>query len=187
MPFEFRKLEISGPLLIEPRRFPDERGWFMEMYRTSDFQQGGIDHHFVQDNLSFSTRGVLRGLHYQVAPAAQAKLVSVLHGEIFDVAVDIRPQSETYGRWISHPLSARTGAALYIPAGFAHGFVVTSADALVCYKCSAEYNHACERGIIWNDPSVGVDWPISDPVVSDKDRLLPLLPPGPSPAGHGRS
>ncbi len=187
MPFEFHALDIPGPLLIEPRRFPDERGWFMEFYKQSDFRAAGIAEQLVQDNVSFSSRGVLRGLHYQVAPAAQAKLVSVLHGEIFDVAVDIRPQSETYGRWIGHPLSAHSGAALYIPAGFAHGFVVTSADALVCYKCSAEYNHACERGIIWNDPSLGIEWPISDPIVSDKDRLLPLLPARPPSAGRGHS
>ena len=176
MPFEFENLEIPDLVLIEPQRFPDERGWFMELHKEPDFQHAGIDEHFVQDNVSFSKHKVLRGLHYQVAPAQQAKLVTVLHGEIFDVAVDIRPHSPSYGRWIGLALSARAGSALYIPAGFAHGFVVTSADALVYYKCSTEYNHASERGIIWNDPSVGIEWPVSDPVVSAKDRLLPLLP-----------
>lgn len=185
MPFRFTTLEIPELILVEPQRFPDDRGWFMETFKESEFAHSGIAERFVQDNVSFSQRGVLRGLHYQVAPAAQGKLVTVLSGEVFDVAVDIRPHSQHYGTWAGITLTARSGHALYIPPGFAHGFVVTSAEALVCYKCTAEYNHAAERGIIWNDPSIGIDWPVNEPLVSDKDRMLPLLPPRPE-AGGGR-
>ena len=176
MPFEFETLKIPGPVLVRPLSFPDERGWFMELYKVSVFRAAGIPEHFVQDNVSFSRHKVLRGLHYQAAPAAQAKLVSVLHGEVFDVAVDIRPGSVTFGHWLGKRLNAQLGEMLFIPAGFAHGYMVTSAEALVSYKCSHEYHHECERGIIWNDPSIGIDWPYGDPIVSDKDRLLPLLP-----------
>ncbi len=175
MPFSFRALEIPDLIVIEPQRFPDERGWFMERFKASDFADAGIREQFVQDNVSFSSHGVLRGLHYQVAPAAQSKIVTTLSGEIFDVAVDLRPDSATYGRWLGLALSAARGEALYIPAGFAHGFVVTSREALVLYKCSAEYNRRCERGVLWNDPALAVRWPIADPVVSEKDHRLPLL------------
>ena len=181
MPFRFITLEIPGLVLVKPQRFPDERGWFMESFKQSDFAKGGISEQFVQDNISFSRQGVVRGLHYQSGRAAQGKLVTVLAGEIFDVGVDVRPRSEHYGRWAGVTLTADGGQALYIPPGFAHGFVVTSAEALVCYKCTTEYNHNAERGIIWNDPSIGINWPVTDPIVSHKDRELPLLPPRPEP------
>ena len=175
MPFEFRRLEIPGLVLVQPGRFADERGWFMERFKRSAFTEAGIEDRFVQDNVSYSTYGVLRGLHYQVAPAEQAKLVTALQGEIFDVAVDLRPGSPSYRRWIGVPLDAARGEALYIPTGFAHGFVVISNEALVLYKCTAEYAPECERGLRWNDRSIGIHWPVSDPVVSPKDRKLPLL------------
>ncbi len=175
MPFEFRRLEIPDLVLVEPKRFADQRGWFMETYKHSAFVEAGISTEFVQDNMSFSTYGVLRGLHYQVAPAEQAKLVTVLQGEIFDVGVDLRPDSPTRLAWQGANLSAERGDALFIPAGFAHGFVVLSKDALVLYKCSAEFAPDCERGIRWDDPAIEIQWPLSNPIVSDRDRQLPTL------------
>ncbi len=175
MPFEFQRLRIPELVLVQPKRFPDQRGWFMETYKHSAFVEAGITTEFVQDNMSFSTHGVLRGLHYQIAPAEQAKLVTVLQGEIFDVAVDLRPDSATRLGWIGASLSAERGDALFIPAGFAHGFVVLSKDALVLYKCSAEFAPDCERGIRWDDPAIDIQWPLSNPIVSDRDRQLPSL------------
>ncbi len=170
MPFRFRRLALPELLLIEPKRYPDARGWFMEQFKRTEFAAAGIVDTFVQDNVSYSVRGVLRGLHYQAAPSAQAKLVTTLEGEVFDVAVDVRPDSDRYGQWTGVWLRADRGTALYIPTGFAHGFLVTSHDALVLYKCSAEYNPECERGIRWDDPVIAIRWPISDPIVSEKDR-----------------
>lgn len=172
MPFDFQPLSLSGVIVVTPRHFRDDRGWFAERYRQTDFAAAGITESFVQDNVSYSSRGVLRGLHFQDAPAAQAKLVTALSGEIFDVAVDIRRDSQTYLRWIGVRLDATSGTALFIPKGFAHGFVVTSAEALVMYKCSAEYCPDCEGGIAWNDPTIGIEWPVDKPIVSEKDLCL---------------
>ncbi len=175
MSFQFRHLELPDVILIEPRNLRDERGFFRETYKASEFAAGGIPATFVQDNHSHSTRGVLRGLHYQNPPRAQAKLVSVCKGEIFDVAVDIRKGSPTYGHWVAEILSADTGCMLYVPPGFAHGFCVLSAEADVIYKVTAEFALELDRGIRWNDPDIGVQWPITDAILSAKDAGLPLL------------
>lgn len=175
MPFEFKRLDIPDVILVVPKVFGDDRGFFLESYRHSEFIAGGIPGHFVQDNHSRSVKGVLRGLHYQKDPAAQGKLVRCLHGSIFDVAVDIRKASPTYGTWVSAELTGDNNHMLYVPPGFAHGFQVLSDAAEVLYKCTAEYAPAEDRGIIWNDPSIGVHWPLTDPVLSGKDRVLPLL------------
>jgi len=175
MPFEFNRLDIPEVILVVPKIFGDDRGFFLEFYKHSDFIAGGIPEHFVQDNHSRSVKGVLRGLHYQKEPAAQGKLVRCLNGRIFDVAVDIRKGSRTYGAWVSAELTAENNHMLYVPPGFAHGFQVVSDTAEVLYKCTAEYAPAQDRGIIWNDPSVGIQWPLPDPVLSGKDRVLPLL------------
>ena len=160
---------LAGMYLIEPRVFRDQRGSFLESWNEERYRQLGIVGPFVQDNASVSTRGVLRGLHYQ-SPHAQGKLVSVLEGEVFDVAVDLRAGSPTYGRWSGHLLSAENGHQLYIPEGLAHGFVTLSQRAVFSYKCTDYYTPAAERTLLWNDPDVGVDWPVADPILSDKDR-----------------
>ncbi len=175
MPFLFTSLEIPGVMLIEAKAFGDERGYFSEVYRHSEFVKEAISTVFVQDNLSHSTRGVQRGLHYQKHPAAQAKLVSVIRGEIFDVAVDIRKRSPTYGKWVAATLSAGNHRMLYVPEGFAHGFCVLSEEADVWYKVSSEYSPEHERGIIWNDPEIGIQWPIQKPLLSPKDLQYPSL------------
>jgi len=175
MPFEFKRLEIPEIILIDPQVFPDERGFFMETYRYSDFANFGLEERFVQDNHSRSARGVLRGLHYQKPPKPQGKLVRVVVGEIFDVAVDIRKGSPTYGKWVGVRLSAESKQMLYIPPGFAHGFCVLSEEAEVIYKVTEEYSRPHEAGIIWNDPEVGIDWPIEQPILSCKDAALPTL------------
>ena len=173
MAFKFQRLEIPDVILIEAQAFEDGRGLFVERYRRSIFSANGIDDTFVQDNYSHSLRGVLRGLHYQKHPKAQAKLVTLLKGEIFDVAVDIRRGSPTYGRWVGETLSAKDCRLLYIPVGFAHGFCVLSEQADVLYKVTAEYAPELDRGVIWNDPVIGIRWPIDDPTVSLKDAKLP--------------
>lgn len=175
MPFRFRRLEIPEIILVEPKIFGDDRGFFMETYKRSEFAANGIADTFVQDNHAHSVRGVLRGLHYQKDPQAQAKLVTVVWGEIFDVAVDIRQGSSTYGHWVGEVLSAENGRMLYIPAGFAHGYCVLSDVADLVYKASAEYAPDLERGILWNDPEIGIGWPITDPILSPRDEQLPPL------------
>lgn len=175
MPFRFTRLEIPEVVLIEPAVFPDERGFFMEAYKYSEFAAFGISERFRQDNHSRSRKGVLRGLHYQNPPKAQGKLVRAVAGEIFDVAVDIRKGSPTYGRWVGATLSAENKAMLYIPAGFAHGFCVLSEAAEVLYKTTEEYAPECEAGIIWNDPEIGIRWPVEDPIISPKDARWPPL------------
>jgi dTDP-4-dehydrorhamnose 3,5-epimerase len=175
MSFEFQRLDIPDVVLIQSRGFEDPRGVFMEYYRRSAFSAHGIHDVFVQDNYSHSQRGVLRGLHYQKRPQAQAKLVIAFRGEIFDVAVDIRQGSPTYGRWVGKILSAENGCLLYIPVGFAHGFCVLSEEVDVVYKVTAEYTPELDRGIIWNDPELGIRWPIHNPTVSAKDAQLPSL------------
>lgn len=175
MPFTFTPLEIPAVVHIESKRFGDARGFFQETYKRSEFEAHGIRALFIQDNHSRSVHGVLRGLHYQKAPSEQGKLVQVMQGELFDVAVDIRQDSPTYGRWVAKILCGDRPEMLYIPAGFAHGFCVLSKTVDFVYKCSAEYAPESEAGIAWNDPQIGIDWPIANPVLSQKDRALPLL------------
>jgi len=176
MPFEVNDQNLAGLKLIIPRLFHDERGYFCEIYKKSDFRQQGIKELFIQDNFSLSRQGVLRGLHFQLPPYTQGKLVQCVRGQIFDVAVDIRVDSVTFGRWHSFDLSENNHHILYIPAGFAHGFLTLSADALVMYKATKEYAPEADRGIIWNDPEVAIKWPIIDNIiVSEKDKLHPTL------------
>ena len=175
MNFLFTPLAIADVILVEPRAFNDERGFFMESYKESAFAEGGIDVRFVQDNRSLSQKGVLRGLHYQKPPHAQGKLVSVTQGEIFDVAVDIRPESPTFGRWASATLTAENRLMLWIPEGFAHGFQALSETAQVHYKTTSEYAREFDAGLRWNDPEIGVKWPIDPPLLSAKDETLPAL------------
>lgn len=175
MPFIFKKLEIPGVILIEPKIFKDNRGYFMETYKYSDFAKAGIKENFIQDNCSSSVRRVLRGLHYQKNPNAQGKLVQCLKGRIFDVAVDIRKGSETFKKWIGLELSDENNYMLYIPPAFAHGFIVLSETADVIYKCTKEYSPEDDRGIIWNDPEIGIIWPLHNPILSEKDARHPRL------------
>ena len=172
---EFRESDkIKGLIEVTPKVFEDNRGYFFESYREELFQKNGIAERFVQDNQSFSTKGVLRGLHYQRAPFAQGKLVRVIMGSVLDVAVDIRPGSPTFGQYEAFLLSAQNQKMLYLPPGFAHGFV-TLEDAIFTYKCTNLYDKASEGGIIYNDPALNIDWGITDPVVSEKDLILPVL------------
>jgi len=175
MPFTFPKLSIPDVILVEARTFPDDRGFFMESFKESEFIKNGIATKFVQDNYSQSSKGTLRGLHYQKDPKAQAKLVTVLKGEIFDVGVDIRQNSPTFGKWVGEILSENNHRLLYVPEGFAHGFCVLSDKADVIYKVNNEYSPENDRGILWNDPDVNVDWPMENPTLSEKDQKQPLL------------
>lgn len=160
---------IAGLLRVEIASFADERGRFLETWNARRYAAAGIDAAFVQDNISVSRRAVLRGLHYQVAPFEQGKLVSVLAGAVWDVAVDLRPGSATRGRWYGCELSADNGVQLWIPPGFAHGFVVMSDSATFYYKCTAPYERSAERAIRWDDPGLKIAWPVSSPVLSPKD------------------
>jgi dTDP-4-dehydrorhamnose 3,5-epimerase len=175
MPFKFKRLEIPDIILVEAQAFSDERGFFLEGFKESIFHINGIKSKFVQDNYSHSIKNVLRGLHYQKDPKAQAKLVIVTRGEIFDVAVDIRKGSSTYGKWIYQILSDKNHKLLYIPEGFAHGFCVSSDTADVLYKVSSEYSPEYERGILWNDPDVSIKWPLDKPIMIQKDLQLSTL------------
>lgn len=166
--------KLPGVLIIVPEVFGDARGFFIETWHQERYTKAGLPARFVQDNLSFSTRGVLRGLHFQ-NPNPQAKLVYVLQGEVFDVAVDIRDGSATFGQWVGINLSADNQRQLYIPGGFAHGFCVTSRETLFAYKCTDFYNPQAEKGIIWNDPDIGIDWPVDTPILAEKDRVYPRL------------
>ena len=165
---------LPGMLIIAPDVFGDSRGFFMETYNEARYRDAGLPRRFVQDNLSFSARGVLRGLHYQ-NPDAQGKLLYVLSGEVFDVAVDIRAGSPTFGEWAGVTLSEENHRQLWIPEGFAHGFQVASESALLVYKCTALYNRESEGAILWNDPEIGIEWPIGQPTLSEKDRAAPTL------------
>jgi dTDP-4-dehydrorhamnose 3,5-epimerase len=160
---------INDVLIIEPDVFEDKRGYFMEIYHPKRYRECGIWTDFVQDNLSFSVQSTLRGLHYQINQP-QAKLVQVLVGRVFDVAVDIRYRSGTFGKWTAAYLSEENKRQMLIPEGFAHGFCVLSSTALVLYKCSDLYDPLNEGGILWCDPDIGIDWPVKDPIVSEKDR-----------------
>lgn len=175
MSFTFKKLQIPDVVIVTPNIFSDERGWFMEAYKRSDFEKNGISLKFVQDNHSKSAKGVLRGLHYQLNPNAQGKLVKVLKGRIFDVAVDIRKGSPFYGKWIGLELSDKSNQMLWIPHGFAHGFIAMEDETEILYKVTNEYSPEKDRGIIWNDPDVGIKWPIKNPILSEKDSQLPLM------------
>ncbi len=173
MPFRFKRLEIPDLILIETKVFDDDRGYFLEAYKSSEFHAVGIKDTFVQDNFSHSTSGTIRGLHYQNHPWAQAKIIRAIRGEIFDVAVDIRKGSPTYGRWVSVILSDKNSQMLYVPAGFAHGFYVISDEADINYKTSAEYFPKADGGILWSDPELNICWPTRSPTISPKDALLP--------------
>ncbi|MCX5641976.1 MAG: dTDP-4-dehydrorhamnose 3,5-epimerase [Candidatus Omnitrophica bacterium] len=175
MAFEFSQTDIPGVILVKPNISTDIRGLFSETYKYSIFAAHGIPDQFLQDNYSRSVKGVLRGLHYQLPPFGQAKLIRCLAGEIFDVAVDIRRNSVTFGKWTAVVLSADNRKMLYIPEGFAHGFCILSEFAEVAYKVTMEYAPDCDRGIRWNDPEMAISWPTENPVVSEKDRCLPLL------------
>ena len=175
MKFIFQKLKIPELILVTPKIFSDERGYFFENYKTSEYFSNGITTKFVQDNISHSVKGVLRGLHYQKNPKAQAKLVTALRGEIFDVAVDLRENSPTFGKWTGEILSEINHKSLYIPEGFAHGFSVLSEEADVFYKVNNEYSKESEGGIRWNDPEIDISWSIENPIISEKDNVLPLL------------
>jgi len=175
MPFLFTPTVIPEVVVIEPRVFPDERGFFMEGYKRSAFAAQGIADIFVQCNHSKSSRGILRGLHYQKNPKAQGKLVRVVLGEIYDVVVDLRHGGPTYGQWVGVTLSAENKKMLYVPEGFAHGFCVTSEQAEVLYSATAEYAPECEAGVLWNDPELGISWPIAEPQLSTRDRAWPPL------------
>jgi dTDP-4-dehydrorhamnose 3,5-epimerase len=172
VPFEFEECEIHSVLLIKPKVFFDERGFFLETYKKSSFREAGIKEDFNQDNFSFSKRGVLRGLHLQRKPKSQSKLVRCVKGEILDVIVDVRANSNTFGKWLSFLLNDVNQHILYVPDGFLHGFVVLSENAIVHYKASCEYCVNCEDGVVWNDKTLDINWQIKDPIVSDKDKLL---------------
>lgn len=175
--FNFIKTDIEDVIIVEPRVFGDNRGYFMETYQEKVFNDGGILSDFVQDNQSKSIKGVLRGLHYQ-KEHPQAKLVRVIKGEVFDVAVDMRKNSKTYGKWVGIVLSEQNKKQFYIPRGFAHGFLVLSDEAEFVYKCDDFYHPEDEGGIIWDDPSVGIAWPITDDmqiVLSEKDKKHPYF------------
>lgn len=175
MPFQFSRLAIPDIILIAPKVFADPRGMFIETYKYSDFAKEGIKGYFIQDNHSRSQKNVLRGLHYQNHPKPQGKLVRCIKGKIFDVCVDIRKQSPTFGKWVSHVLDDVLHESLYIPPGFAHGFFTLSETAEMIYKCTDEYAPECEAGIIWNDPDINIVWPGSDPSFSERDKKHPSL------------
>ena len=176
MPFEFEPQKIADVILIKPKVFGDNRGFFLESYKKSDFTANGIDVEFNQDNHSKSTAHVLRGLHYQAKPHMQAKIVRCIKGCIYDAAVDIRPDSKTFGQYVKVELSEENKQMLYIPEGFAHGFVVLSDTAEILYKASGEYAPLADRGILWNDKDINIDWEINfEPILSEKDKVQPRL------------
>ena len=174
---ESRPLAIADVVLMEPRAFADERGLFFESFNAAAFAEAtGVSRLFVQDNHSVSRRGVVRGLHYQLPPFAQGKLVRVVAGAVFDVAVDVRRGSPTFGRWVGEMLSAENRRQLWIPEGFAHGFMALEDETQFLYKTTAPYNRDSERAIMWNDPAIAIDWPRNfDPIVSERDMRSPVL------------
>jgi dTDP-4-dehydrorhamnose 3,5-epimerase len=169
-----KETALPGVVLITPRVFQDERGVFFETYKTVDYAAAGINCEFVQDNVSVSTSRVIRGLHYQV-PNPQAKLIQVLSGAVLDVAVDVRRGSPTFGKWVAEVLSDENRRQLFLPAGFAHGIAVLGSPAIVSYKCSTLYCQAGDAAVLWNDPDIGVAWPVDDPILSAKDAAAPRL------------
>jgi len=172
---KFHDTNLPGVLVVEPTVFDDPRGYFYEAYHRDKFAEAGIDFSFVQDNHSHSTKGTIRGLHYQLDPHAQGKLVRTIAGEIFDVAVDIRPTSPTFRKWVGVVLSAENKRQLWVPPGFAHGLCALSDTVDVIYKCTSLYAPEYERSIIWNDPDIGIDWPVKAPLLSTRDLAAPLL------------
>ena len=175
MPYTVTLTSLPGVLILDPRVFGDERGFFFESFQINRYRDAGITENFVQDNVSRSSKGILRGLHYQLVQP-QGKLVYVTRGEVFDVAVDLRRSSSTFGRWFGVLLNDENHRQLYVPPGFAHGFYVTSETADFCYKCTDFYNPSHERTLLWNDPTVGVEWPRLDlPILSAKDQQGRLL------------
>ena len=172
MPFTFEKLKIPHIILITPRVFEDKRGHFFESYKQSEFNINGITEEFVQDNISKSSQGVLRGLHYQIEPHAQGKLIRCVSGAILDVAVAIRKSSSSFGQWIAVELNNENKKMIYIPPGFAHGFYTISETAEIMYKVTSEYHAQSERGIIWNDNDINIEWPEEKPLLSEKDAIL---------------
>lgn len=175
MPFEFTNTEIRGLKVIKPEIFEDKRGTFMETYKTAAFEKAGIDARFIQDNYSKSTANVLRGLHYQEGDAVQAKLIKCSEGVIFDAVVDLREESATFGESWSTILSEHNAKMLYVPRGLAHGFLALSGAAKVGYKVDNDYRPDRERGIIWDDPTLAIDWPVESPVLSEKDTNWPTF------------
>lgn len=175
MPFEFTKLELPEVFLIKPRVFGDDRGFFLETYKESDFIEAGIKDKFIQENHSKSSKNVLRGLHYQLPPKAQGKLVRCVRGKVFDVAVDIRKSSGNFGKWVGVELSEENKHMIYIPPGFAHGFVTLTDNVEITYKCTDLYSPENEREIIWNDPDININWPVTDVTLSEKDAKGVLL------------
>jgi len=169
-----KSTSLPGVVILEPDVYRDHRGYFLETWHQGRYAEAGLPGRFVQVNVSSSSRGVLRGLHYQ-HPSAQGKLLTVLRGAIFDVAVDIRVGSPTFGRWEAVVLSSEDHRQLYIPPGFAHGFVVTGDEALVCYKCTEFYRPGQEYGVLWSDPDIGIPWPVESPTLSPKDADAPRL------------
>ncbi len=168
--------ELDGVLIIEPKVFGDNRGWFMETYSRRDFEDAGITAEFVQDNRSFSSKkGIIRGLHFQRNPMCQAKLLTCLKGEILDVAVDLRKDSPTYKKWISVKLTAENKKQIFIPKGFAHGFLTLTDDVEIMYKCDELYSPECDGGIRFDDPEIGVEWGVENPILSEKDKNAPFL------------
>jgi dTDP-4-dehydrorhamnose 3,5-epimerase len=174
---EITKTPIAGLLVLTPRVFQDDRGYFLESFNAKNLAEAGITTSFVQDNESKSTRGVIRGLHYQLNPHAQAKLVRVIEGTVFDVAVDLRKDSPTFGQWYGLELSGENKIQLFIPRGFAHGFSVLSETAVFAYKCDAYYEPKSERGIVYNDPQLNIDWKVdeNEACISGKDQANPLF------------
>lgn len=178
MPFTFTPTALKEVIVIEPQFFGDHRGFFGETYKKSEFKKAGINEEFVQDNHSFSSKGVLRGLHYQLSPYQQGKLIRVISGSVWDVAVDIRPNSPTFKQWVAITLSSENKKMFYIPPGFAHGFLSLSDDTHFLYKCTAEYAPSHERAIIYNDCELSIEWPIAQigaPQISDKDKNAPPI------------
>ena len=170
MAFHLEATTIKDLVLIRPDVFGDERGFFMESHNQGAFKEIGLDLSFYQDNLSFSSKGILRGLHFQREPFEQGKLVSVIDGEVLDVAVDIRKSSPTYGQHFSVVLSGKNHLMMYVPPGFAHGFTVLSDTCYFHYKCTGPYNQPAEGGLMWNDPDLNIDWGVKNPVLSEKDK-----------------
>jgi dTDP-4-dehydrorhamnose 3,5-epimerase len=175
MPFKFTPTQLPEIILIEPKVFEDGRGYLLESYKQSEFKKNNISEKFVQDNHSQSTKGVLRGFHYQINPYAQGKLIRCIRGEIWDVVVNIRRSSPNYLQWVGETLSEFNKKMLYIPVGFAHGFVTLSDIAEIAYKTTEEYNPNYEKGIRWDDPDIGINWPEIDLHLSDRDLQLPFL------------